>query len=64
MQNGATFISGGIGIDSQERLTAREKEFNLKLVFTLAEQAGNRFPAATRERTLAACRTWLTFRGG
>lgn len=36
-QNGASFISGGIGIDSEERLKAREKEFNLKLVFTLAE---------------------------
>lgn len=36
-QNGVTFIAGGIGTDSQERLKAREREFNLKLVFTLAE---------------------------
>lgn len=36
-QNGVTFIAGGIGIDSQERLKARESEFNLKLVFTLVE---------------------------
>jgi len=36
-QNGVSFISGGIGIDSQEQLKAREKEFNLKLVFTLTE---------------------------
>lgn len=37
MQNGVAFISGGIGIDAQEQLKAREKEFNLKLVFTLTE---------------------------
>jgi len=36
-QNGASFISGGIGLDSQARLKAREQEFNLKLVFTLVE---------------------------
>jgi hypothetical protein len=30
-------VSGGIGVDEQERLLAREKEFNLKLVFTLIE---------------------------
>jgi hypothetical protein len=36
-QNGVTFIAGGIGIDSQARLKARESEFNLKLVFTLTE---------------------------
>lgn len=36
-RNGVTFIAGGIGTDSQERLKARESEFNLKLVFTLAE---------------------------
>lgn len=36
-QNGVSFISGGIGMDSEERLKAREKEFNLKLVFTLIE---------------------------
>lgn len=32
-----TFVSGGIGVAEQERLKAREKEFNLKLVFTLTE---------------------------
>lgn len=36
-QNGITFIAGGIGTDSQERLKARASEFNLKLVFTLVE---------------------------
>ncbi|HSN38627.1 MAG TPA: carboxypeptidase-like regulatory domain-containing protein [Burkholderiales bacterium] len=36
-QNGVSFVSGGIGIDSQEQLKAREKEFNLKLIFTLVE---------------------------
>ena len=36
-QNGVSFVSGGVGVDSQERLNAREKEFNLKLVFTLVE---------------------------
>lgn len=35
--NGVSFISGGVGVDSQERLKAREKEFNLKLVFTIVE---------------------------
>lgn len=37
VRNGVSFISGGIGVDSQERLKAREKDFNLKLVFTLIE---------------------------
>ncbi|MCW5604613.1 MAG: hypothetical protein KIT18_08725 [Burkholderiales bacterium] len=36
-RDGVSFTSGGIGIDSQERLQAREQEFNLKLVFTLVE---------------------------
>lgn len=36
-QGGVSFVSGGVGLDSQERLRAREKEFNLKLVFTLVE---------------------------
>ncbi len=36
-QNGVSFVSGGIGLDSEERLKAREREFNLKLVFTLVE---------------------------
>jgi hypothetical protein len=37
VQNGVTFVSGGIGSASQEQLGAHEKEFNLKLVFTLVE---------------------------
>lgn len=37
MQHNVSFISGGVGVDSQERLQAREKDFNLKLVFTLVE---------------------------
>ena len=32
-----SFISGGVGIDSEQQIKAREKEFNLKLVFTLVE---------------------------
>lgn len=36
-RNGVSFTSGGVGVDSQERLSARQKEFNLKLVFTLVE---------------------------
>ncbi|MBI4194317.1 MAG: carboxypeptidase regulatory-like domain-containing protein [Betaproteobacteria bacterium] len=36
-QNNVSFISGGVGLDSEERLKAREKEFSLKLVFTLIE---------------------------
>ncbi len=36
-QQNVSFVSGGVGVDSQERLHAREKEFNLKLVFTLVE---------------------------
>jgi hypothetical protein len=31
------YVSGGIGIAAQEQLRARESEFNLKLVFALAE---------------------------
>ena len=36
-RDGVTYTSGGIGIDAQERLNARAREFNLKLVFTLNE---------------------------
>lgn len=36
-QGGVSFVAGGIGVASQERLKAIEKEFNLKLVFTLVE---------------------------
>jgi hypothetical protein len=32
-----SFISGGVGIDSEQQIKAREKEFNLKLIFTLVE---------------------------
>lgn len=35
--NDVSFASGGVGVDSGQRLNAREKEFNLKLVFTLVE---------------------------
>ncbi len=38
-KGGATWISGGIGSDSLLRLKAMERDFNLKLVFTLI--AGN-----------------------
>jgi hypothetical protein len=34
---GVPFASGGVGADEMQRLKAREKEFNLKLVFTLVE---------------------------
>ncbi len=34
---GATYISGGVGLDSVERLNSQSKDFNLKLVFTLNE---------------------------
>ncbi|MDP1717732.1 MAG: hypothetical protein Q8L40_06615, partial [Burkholderiales bacterium] len=37
VKNGVSYVSGGVGVDSEERLKAREKEFNLKLVFTLVE---------------------------
>ncbi|MFN7087046.1 MAG: carboxypeptidase-like regulatory domain-containing protein [Burkholderiales bacterium] len=36
-QGEVSYVSGGIGADSQERLQAIEKQFNLKLVFTLVE---------------------------
>lgn len=36
-QYNVSFVSGGVGIDSEERLKGQEKEFNLKLVFTLVE---------------------------
>ena len=56
-QNGITFISGGIGIDSQERLKAREGEFNLKLVFTLVE--GNYLAGVTVSVKDASGRTLI-----
>ena len=37
MEHHANFVSGGVGISSQEELKSREREFNLKLVFTLTE---------------------------
>lgn len=36
-KDGVNYTSGGIGIDSQEQLNARAREFNLKLIFTLNE---------------------------
>ena len=33
--NGITFVSGGIGADSRERLAEREKSYNFKLILTL-----------------------------
>ena len=36
-KDGIDYITGGVGSDEMERLQAREREFNLKLVFTLAE---------------------------
>ncbi len=36
-KNGVALVSGGIGVDSQQRLKALEPQFNLKLVFTLVE---------------------------
>ncbi len=36
-RGGVSFVAGGIDVASQERLKAIEKEFNLKLVFTLVE---------------------------
>ena len=36
-RSGVTLVSGGIGVDSQQRLMALEPQFNLKLVFTLVE---------------------------
>jgi hypothetical protein len=36
-KEGVNYTSGGVGIDSQERLNARAREFNLKLIFTLNE---------------------------
>ena len=34
---GIEYATGGIGLDQMEQLKAREKNFNLKLVFTLIE---------------------------
>ncbi|MGZ5119269.1 MAG: hypothetical protein ACXWIH_25040, partial [Burkholderiales bacterium] len=36
-QNGIGYAAGGIGSDEMQQLQAREKDFNLKLVFTLVE---------------------------
>jgi hypothetical protein len=36
-RDGIAYLTGGIGSDEMERLQAREREFNLKLVFTLSE---------------------------
>ena len=37
MRDGMYYVSGGVGEDSVERLNARARDFNLKLVFTLNE---------------------------
>lgn len=34
---GVSFVTGGIGVEAQERLNSRADDFNLKLVFTLEE---------------------------
>lgn len=36
-RNNVSFVSGGVALDSRERLQAQEKNFNLKLIFTLNE---------------------------
>jgi hypothetical protein len=36
-RDGITFVSGGIGLDAQEKLQAQSRDYNLRLVFTLAE---------------------------
>lgn len=36
-RDGVKYVSGGVGADSEARLSARAKEFNLKLLFTLNE---------------------------
>lgn len=35
--DGIEYLSGGVGIDAQDAINARAKDFNLKLVFTLKE---------------------------
>lgn len=36
-RSGVSFVSGGVGVASEQRLNAMEGRFNLKLVFTLTE---------------------------
>jgi hypothetical protein len=36
-RDGITFVSGGIGLDAKERLQAQSGDYNLRLIFTLAE---------------------------
>jgi len=36
-RGGITYVSGGVGVDAEEQLLARQKNFNLKLLFTLVE---------------------------
>ena len=38
-RDGIKYVTGGIGIEAQERLNARKDDFNLKLVFTLEQGA-------------------------
>ena len=50
--NGVTFVSGGIGSDSREQLTEREKFYNFKLITTL-EGSGKFVTAASITLTSA-----------
>jgi hypothetical protein len=36
-RDGIEYLSGGVGIDAQDRINERARDFNLKLVFTLNE---------------------------
>lgn len=36
-RDGIEYLSGGVGIDAQDRINERARDFNLKLVFTLTE---------------------------
>jgi hypothetical protein len=36
-RDGIEYLSGGVGIDAQDRINQRAKDFNLKLIFTLTE---------------------------
>jgi hypothetical protein len=36
-RSGITYVSGGIGVDAEEKLRAQRSEYNLMLVFTLTE---------------------------
>lgn len=36
-RDGINYVSGGVGLDAEERLPEQQKNFNLKLMFTLVE---------------------------